>query len=81
MIVRRRAPSSGCSTRGRSWPQLPVEQAGVRIDLAGLAADDWHVVLAIDPGEGSRADARRVLARVLRRAGDPGSAYRLEWAR
>lgn len=60
--------------------RLRLERAGVRIDIAGLAADDHHTVLAINPGRRSRTHARRVYQRTLRQAGDSGSAYVLEWA-
>jgi len=61
--------------------RLPLERRGVRIDLAGLAADDRTTVLAIDPGDRSRAHARRVYERALRATHDAREAYVLEWAR
>jgi hypothetical protein len=61
--------------------RLPLERDGVRVDIAGLAADDGTTVLAIDPGRASRAHARAIYARALLRAGDPGTAYVLEWTR
>lgn len=61
--------------------RLPMTRGGVRIDIAGLSADERATVLAIDPGQRSRAHARATYRRELRRAGDPGDAYVLEWAR
>jgi len=61
--------------------RLPLTRGGVRIDIAGLAADDHATVLAIDPGQRPRAHARVVYWRELRRAGDSGDGYVLEWAR
>lgn len=61
--------------------RLPIARAGVRIDVGGLASDDRHTVLSIDPGARTRAYAREVYRRALRHAGDPGSVYVLEWAR
>jgi hypothetical protein len=61
--------------------RLPLERAGVRIGIAGLAADDHTTVLVIDPGDRSRAHARNVYLRALRAVGDSGQAYVLEWAR
>jgi hypothetical protein len=61
--------------------RLPLERDGVRIDIAGLAADDRTTVLAMDSGRASRARARALYESALRRAGDPGTAYVLEWAR
>jgi hypothetical protein len=61
--------------------RLPLERHGVRIDIAGLAADDQTSVLAIDPGRASRAHTRAIYEWMLRRTRDPGTAYVLEWAR
>ena len=61
--------------------QLPLELAGVRIDIAGLAADRATTLLSIDPGTRSRAHARAVYRRVLAAYRDAGHAYELEWAR
>jgi hypothetical protein len=65
----------------RLLARLPLQRAGVRIDLAGLAPDEHTTILSIDPGGRSRAHAQAVYARELARAGDPASAYALEWTR
>ena len=59
--------------------RLPLELAGVRIDLAGLAPDGHTTTLAIDPGSRSRPFARRVYRRALATYRDPGRSYRLRW--
>jgi hypothetical protein len=61
--------------------QLPLELAGVRIDIAGLAADGETTLLSIDPGTRSRAHARAIYRRVLAAYRDTGHAYQLEWTR
>jgi hypothetical protein len=61
--------------------RLPLERDGVRVEIAGLGADDGTTVLAIDPGRASRAHARATYESALRDTGDPGTAYVLEWAR
>lgn len=61
--------------------RLPLARGGVRIDIAGLAPDDRSTVLSIDPGQRSRAHARRVYRSALRQTDDDGTAYVLEWAR
>ncbi len=61
--------------------QLPLELAGVRIDIAGLAADRETTILSIDPGTRSRAHARAIYRRVLAAYRDAGHAYELEWTR
>jgi hypothetical protein len=61
--------------------RLPLELAGVRIDIAGLAADGRTTILSIDPGTRSRAHARAVYEHALAAYRDSGHAYGLEWAR
>ena len=48
----------------------------MRIDIAGLAPDDRTTVLSIDPGRGTRAHARAIYRRELRRARRPGRRLR-----
>ena len=54
---------------------LPIRRDGVRIDVAGLAADTRHAVIAIAPGRRSRRHARSVYRRLLAATGDSGRAY------
>jgi hypothetical protein len=61
--------------------QLPLELAGVRIDIAGLAADRETTLLSIDPGTRSRAHARAIYQHALAAYRDSGHAYEPEWAR
>jgi hypothetical protein len=61
--------------------QLPLTLAGVRIDLAGLAADHHDLIVRIDPGARSQAFALAVYRRALQAGGDTGRGYRVEWAR
>jgi hypothetical protein len=61
--------------------QLPLERAGVTIDIAGLAADRQTTILSIDPGTHARAHARAVYQRALAAYRDSGDAYELEWTR
>jgi hypothetical protein len=60
--------------------QLPLELAGVTIDIAGLAADTTATILRIDPGTRSRAYALGIYRQALAAYGDRGRGYRLEWA-
>jgi hypothetical protein len=61
--------------------QLPLTLGGVRIDLAGLAADPYELIVRIDPGARSRAYALTVYRRALHSVDDPGRGYRVEWVR
>jgi hypothetical protein len=61
--------------------QLPLTLGGVRIDLAGLAADHRDLIVRIDPGARSRAFSLAVYRRALHALGDTGRGYRVEWAR
>jgi hypothetical protein len=65
----------------RLLTQLPLERAGVTIDIAGLAADGQTTILSIDAGTRARAHARAVYQRALAAYRDSGDAYELEWTR
>jgi hypothetical protein len=60
---------------------LPIERAGVRVDIAGLAADGRTTVLTLSPGSRSRAFAEQVYRRALAAQGDTAAAYRIRWQR
>lgn len=78
---RDRARESRAFDRRPLLTQLPLELAGVRIDIAGLAADRETTLLSIDPGPRSRAHARAAYERALAAYRDSGHGYELEWAR
>lgn len=59
---------------------LPIELAGVRIDIAGLAADQRTTILELTPGPRGRAYAWAVYRRALAALGDSGHAYSTRWA-
>lgn len=56
---------------------LPLERDGVRIDIAGLAADHRSTILTLTGRSPSRA--RRAYRTELARHGDTGRAYRARW--
>lgn len=60
---------------------LPVELAGVRMAVDGIAADDRTTTIAIDPGQRGRAYASALYRRAMTAYGDPGSVYSVRWVR
>lgn len=60
---------------------LPLELAGVRVDVVGLAADNRTTILEIAAGPRGRAYAEAVYSRTLSAYGDRGTAYTVRWAR
>jgi hypothetical protein len=60
---------------------LPVRRDGVRLDVAGLAADGRRALLAIDPGRRARGHALAVYRHLLAAARDSGRTYSLRWRR
>lgn len=59
---------------------LPLELAGVRIEIAGLAADQHTTILTIGAGPRGRRYALALYRRALAAYGDPGTAYAIRWA-
>lgn len=58
---------------------LPLELAGVRIEIGGLSADGRTTVLTITPGPRGRPYAEHLYWRALSAYGDSGSAYDVRW--
>jgi hypothetical protein len=56
---------------------LPTRVDGVRIEIAGLDADNRTTLLDVYPGGRGAAHAREVYRRALLTVGDDGSAYRV----
>lgn len=60
---------------------LPLELAGVRIRIAGLAADDRTTILSISAGRRGRDFAEALYRRALAAYGDSGDEYTVQWSR
>lgn len=56
---------------------LPLELAGVRIEISGLAADGRRTILRVYAGPRTAGFATTVYRRALSAAGDDGAAYEL----
>lgn len=56
--------------------RLPLTYRGIQIDIAGLAADNRTVLIAIDADGLPPARARALYREALRHFGDPGTTYR-----
>jgi hypothetical protein len=66
--------------RRRLVEHLPVALAGVRIDVAGIAADGRRTLLELDPGPRGRRFALALYHQALHVYNDPGRDYQLRWA-
>ena len=61
----------------RLLDHLPLELAGVRIDVAGIAPDGRRTLLELHPGPRGRDFALTVYRQALATYGDTGRAYQL----
>jgi hypothetical protein len=66
--------------RRRLSEHLPITLAGVRIDVAGIAADE-RTLLELEPGQRGRRFALALYHQALHVYNDPGRDYQLRWAR
>jgi hypothetical protein len=65
----------------RLLDHLPLQLAGVRIEVAGLSADGRRTALLVRAGRHSRRFARTAYRQALHTFDDSGRAYELRWTR
>jgi hypothetical protein len=81
LSVRERRHEAAASQRRRLLDQLPLQLAGVRIDIAGISTDGRRTVLLVRAGRHSRRFARAAYRHALRVYRDPGRSYEPRWTR
>jgi hypothetical protein len=80
LTPRQRRRDGDALAQRRLIEHLPIALAGVRIDLAGIAADGRRTLLELHPGTRGRRFALALYQQALHVFNDRGRRYQLRWA-